>query len=215
LNDGAGSFTDVSATHLPALLGDTAALALGDVDEDGDLDALLGSSGVQNGTGVNNHLLLNDGTGIFTDTAGLPALLEDTRAVALGDLDGDGDVDAFAGSRGNQDRIYTNLSRQLAWRGVPRVGKPVTLDIWGPESGTWVLGASMAIDGMVRFDMPRADPMRSFVVGRGDLDAQGHASITFSVPQNPNLLGTSVSWQALVGPPLRWTNLEITTLTNL
>jgi len=35
------------------------------------------------------------------------------------------------------------------------------------------------------------------------------------VPAIPSLLGISVYWQALVVAPARFTNLEITTVTNL
>ena len=41
LNDGSGSFTDVTATHLPADGHCTLSLALGDVDGDDDLDIVV------------------------------------------------------------------------------------------------------------------------------------------------------------------------------
>ncbi|MCI0588383.1 MAG: FG-GAP-like repeat-containing protein, partial [Planctomycetes bacterium] len=104
LNDGTGVFTDVTVTSLPALSDSTEAVALGDVDGDGDLDAFVGNlSGL-------NRLHLNDGTGVFTDVTftNLPALgTSSTLAVALGDVDGDGDLDAFVG-RGGQDRLHLN-----------------------------------------------------------------------------------------------------------
>ena len=61
-------------------------VALGDVDEDGDLDAYVASDGP-------NWLWLNNGIGVFSPGQGLGG--EQTRGVALGDLDGDGDLDAF------------------------------------------------------------------------------------------------------------------------
>jgi hypothetical protein len=47
------------------------------------------------------------------------------------------------------------------------------------------------------------------------LDAAGRASITFSVPANPILIGVPVYWQAVVASPARFTNLEVTTPTAL
>ncbi|HET6201352.1 MAG TPA: VCBS repeat-containing protein, partial [Planctomycetota bacterium] len=102
MNNGAGIFTDVSATNLPYVLDYTRAVALRDVDGDGDLDAFVGNDG-------QDRLHLNGGTGVFTEATAtnLPVLLDDTRAVALGDVDGDGDFDAVIGN-GGQDRLYLN-----------------------------------------------------------------------------------------------------------
>ena len=36
-----------------------------------------------------------------------------------------------------------------------------------------------------------------------------------SVPADPALVGTTTHWQALVGWPLRFTNREVTTLSDL
>lgn len=95
LNDGNGGFRDSEQvlgintnrddeTFEP--IGETAAVALRDVDGDGDLDARIGKS-----------VWRNDGLGTFTDT--IQHL--DGRALALGDLDGDGDLDEFAGRIGS------------------------------------------------------------------------------------------------------------------
>jgi hypothetical protein len=55
------------------------AVALGDVDHDGDLDALVG--------GVDSHLWFNDGAGHFSVSE--QVFSGDCVDVALGDLDGD------------------------------------------------------------------------------------------------------------------------------
>src|SRR5262245_29979411 len=102
LDGGTGIFTDVTATNLPVLLDYTNAVALGDVDGDGDLDAFVGNGGAGSGLSgglSQNRLYLNGGTGVFTDVTAtnLPALTGNTKDVALGDVDGDGDLDAFVG----------------------------------------------------------------------------------------------------------------------
>jgi hypothetical protein len=73
----------------------------GDVDNDGDLDLVVGNSD-------RNAVYLNDGDGTFDTTSyvfGSDA--EATYSVALGDVDGDGDLDAVAGN-GGQNVVYLN-----------------------------------------------------------------------------------------------------------
>ncbi|HET6202173.1 MAG TPA: VCBS repeat-containing protein [Planctomycetota bacterium] len=217
LNGGTGVFTDVTATNL-AIPAPTPAVVLGDVDGDGDLDALVVSGSGYPLFTFSNRLLQNDGTGIFMDlsTGNLPVPADYTRALALGDVDGDGDLDAFVGT-GGRDRIFTNLSRQLAWRGLPRIGKPLTLDIRGPSWGAWFLGVS---PGTASVPIPPLGTLRLapasllFVLG-GLLDAQGRAAFTIPVPANAGLVGISVYWQGVVAAPARFTSLEVATLTNL
>jgi hypothetical protein len=84
-----------------ALLGDLRirAAALGDLDGDGDLDVFAALLGPQLGerTGHPDMVLFNDGSGNFQDS-GQRLGLADSSSVALGDLDGDGDLDALVGS---------------------------------------------------------------------------------------------------------------------
>ena len=210
LNDGSGLFADAPA-QLPVNVDPTVALALGDVDGDGDPDALIGNYEEP------ARLYVNDGSGLFADaTPELPATVADARAVALGDLDGDGDLDVWIGDEGS-DRLLLNLTRQLAWRGLPRTGKPLTLDLYGPPSGSWILAWSVgpASVPIPPFGTLRLNPLFLYLSGAGSLDAQGRASIPFAVPQSPALVGASLYWQAVVGAPFALTNLEITTATNL
>jgi len=99
-NDGSGNFVDSGQR-----LGDTdsSSVALGDVDNDGDLDALVGND--------NGALLwLNQG-GAQNGQAGTFVLSEanilgkQTRAVFLTDLDSDGD----------QDALITGLKQAVIW----------------------------------------------------------------------------------------------------
>jgi VCBS repeat protein len=212
-NDGAGVFTD-STSDLPADGDFATSVALGDVDGDGDLDVFVGN-GVE-GTqfqGDPNRLYLNAGTGVFSDaTASLPPFVDATAAVALADLDGDGDLDAF--DSGRPSRILTNLTAQLAWRAIPRVGKPLRLEMYGPPAGAWFRALSLAAASipLPPFGVLRLHPASFLFLGAGPLDALGRASVTVPVPAVPALVGVTFYEQALVGPPFRLTNLEIVPL---
>ncbi|HMQ22486.1 MAG TPA: VCBS repeat-containing protein, partial [Planctomycetota bacterium] len=107
LNDGTGIFSDVTTARLPRVSDRTTALALGDLDGDGDLDLVVGNGALT--ISEQNRLFLNDGTGSFTDVTAtrMPANIDSTRSVALGDVDGDGDLDLVVGNYG-QNRLYRN-----------------------------------------------------------------------------------------------------------
>ena len=85
LNDGQGHFIDSGQQlgHSESL-----AVALGDVNGDGSLDAVVGNNGA-------DELWLNDGRGDFSLGQRLDG--GHTWSVALVDLDGDGDLDLVAG----------------------------------------------------------------------------------------------------------------------
>ncbi|MBN2069895.1 MAG: VCBS repeat-containing protein [Candidatus Krumholzibacteriota bacterium] len=75
-------------------------VALGDIDSDGDLDLVSGSSS-------SNKLYLNDG-GVF-QWAWSSQWEDITKWVALGDIDGDGDLDLVCGNdRGGFNTLYLN-----------------------------------------------------------------------------------------------------------
>ncbi len=72
-------------------------VAFGDLDGDGDRDAVVGNIGA-------DHVLFNDGEGNLTHTGATGQTLNNsintnrTLAVALGDIDGDGDLDIVQGA---------------------------------------------------------------------------------------------------------------------
>jgi hypothetical protein len=81
-------------------------IVLGDLDGDGDLDAVLANQG-----SFDSRVLLNDGTGQFAMTDQL--LTRNGHGIDLGDLDGDGDLDifiacAYAFGRSLPSKIYFN-----------------------------------------------------------------------------------------------------------
>ena len=85
-NDGAGTFTDVTASQLPNLTSRT--FALGDLDADGDLDLFSGHA-----SWPYYRIALNDGTGVFA-TRSPPLGPRTPQAVALVDVDENGVLDA-------------------------------------------------------------------------------------------------------------------------
>jgi hypothetical protein len=86
LNDGRGRFTDSSQSLGNA---ESRSVSLGDIDSDGDIDALIG-----NYINYGNKFWLNDGNGFFTEAARHLGTVE-SREALLADLDGDGYLDAF------------------------------------------------------------------------------------------------------------------------
>ena len=81
--------------------GDSVAVALGDLNGDTVLDAVVGNFGP-------NTIWFNDGTGTFTATNQVLGN-ETTLGIALADLDGDIDLDIFtANSDGAGNRVYLN-----------------------------------------------------------------------------------------------------------
>lgn len=116
-------FTDVTSTHVPS---DPDAhvldIDLGDVDGDGDLDALCALEYDA------NRLYINDGTGRFSWRRGVFASdAHDTEEVEVGDFDRDGHLDVVFIAEddgrhelylGNGDGTFRNLSDRLPARTV-------------------------------------------------------------------------------------------------
>ena len=110
INNGDSTFTNQTASRLPAVLDITQDIKLGDIDGDGDGDMVVGNED-------GNKLYINNGSGYFSDSTSSRLPLngsEETRKVTLYDIDGDNDLDiyfsnvAFRPGMNRQDRLLVN-----------------------------------------------------------------------------------------------------------
>ena len=92
----------------------TSGVAWGDMDGDGDLDLAVGNGLFDERDSIAvNQIYINDGTGVFTSEIDIGSIADNTRAVAWGDWDGDGDLDLAVANDGQPNRVYENVSGQL------------------------------------------------------------------------------------------------------
>jgi hypothetical protein len=109
-NAGDGSFVDVTADANLAGLTGGLNLEHVDVEGDGDLDVLVLRGAWFDDLGRHpNSLLLNDGTGRFTDVAFQAGLAEPaypTQTGAFADYDSDGDLDLYVGNEDSDSGYF-------------------------------------------------------------------------------------------------------------
>lgn len=111
LNDGTGRFTVAPWSRWPTDFADSSSVAAADVDDDGDIDLVVGRNSDSFGALLRDQLWRNDGGGNFAlDPLGLPAITNRTNTLAFADVDGDGDLDLVVGGG---DGHYTPLPLRL------------------------------------------------------------------------------------------------------
>ena len=124
LNDGLGGFSDATTSEIEDV-GPAWGVAVGDIDNDGDLDIF--QANIMHGADRYRHQLLLNLEGRFldvVDSVGLAALFaEDLWGVSLGDVDNDGDLDLLIGwpsylFLNDGEGIFTDASLQYGVAGV-------------------------------------------------------------------------------------------------
>ena len=204
-----GIFLDVAAESGTENYGPGTGCAFGDYDSDGDLDLF-----VVNGHGA-DRVYANRGDGTFADLAPAFGLADTSRArgVALGDYDGDGDLDAYIVNEGAPNRLYRSGGSPYNWLKVKTRGVESNADGIGTriqvfaEGAVWTrevngtagfsqssrtvhlgLGQRSEIDSMVvRWPRGRVDVLRSLAVNASLLLVEGE-------------LPTAVAVETAVGP---------------
>lgn len=112
INDGSGHFSDETATRFPVMLLNSFGLGCGDVDDDGDLDLVLADAGANpfSAPGGKVRLLINDGSGHFTDSPGSINAANKIGAqnAQLLDIDNDFDLDLVVDGKSGGQQLYLN-----------------------------------------------------------------------------------------------------------
>jgi enediyne biosynthesis protein E4 len=167
LNDTRGGFIDASTSAIADLGGEPFGVAVGDIDNDGDLD-LFQASGAGPTDDQRSLLFLNLGKGQFidaTESVGLGDVRDrdgQTRGAAFGDIDNDGDLDLLTAS---PSRLFLNdgggvfvdeTARALSETGLPGNSVIVLgdldldgfLDVWRDNNRNGTLGTSLRNNGL-------------------------------------------------------------------
>jgi len=101
----------------------TNTLKLGDLDGDGDLDVVVGNNGGMNKFYLNNGTL-DPFNGV--NAKNISSDLDNTRAISLGDINGDGNLDLIVGNYAGINRLYINNATADPFNGV--LAKNISID---------------------------------------------------------------------------------------
>lgn len=136
VNTGSGFFSDQS--HRYSYINqpeESRDVELVDIDNDGDLDIYVANSNLQGGANPQDRLLVNDGSGFFSDVTAnkLPTLAGSNFDAEFTDFDNDGDLDIAIGNYlgglailiNNGNTAFTNETDN--W--LPENFAPKTLDL--------------------------------------------------------------------------------------
>ncbi len=153
LNDGAGHFTDATATHLPADNDHTIDAIFEDVDLDGDLDIV-----VSNVFGSPVKIYRNDGSGAFADaTADVLGqnYFRDALGVIAADFNGDGLRDLYICDRKNpqtNNKDLLLLRNPLTALENADSKQPVIIIFPNPVSGDFYIKTNLKIPDTLKLN---------------------------------------------------------------
>ncbi|MFZ9661551.1 MAG: VCBS repeat-containing protein, partial [Chitinophagaceae bacterium] len=128
-----GGFISHDLEVIPKSGEDLGAVVL-DVEKDGDMDLIIAGGSLEFGSTRYNQprIYINDGKGNFIKKEGsFPIIEQITKAIAVQDIDGDGDEDIFLGGRMDQ-AIYPQSPRSYILRNDNGTFTDITLSI-APE----------------------------------------------------------------------------------
>ncbi|WP_210513857.1 FG-GAP-like repeat-containing protein [Hymenobacter terricola] len=130
VNNGSGVFSAPASTPEVTVGNWPLTAALGDVDGDGDLDLLVGNNNdntvsVRINSGLNSGAFVTPATGATVSIAAFPL------GMAIGDVDGDGDLDFFTASYGGGtgNTVSLRLNNGNGVFSAPAVGAEITVGI--------------------------------------------------------------------------------------
>lgn len=182
-NTGGGQF---APRTLPVSNISRRAAAMADVDADGDLDVLLSSSAAV----AADVLLRNDGAGNLADVTAthMPAIGTNdlTNEFAVGDVDGDGDLDVVVARAGNPFLSVPHLLRNDGTGRFVDVGPFGSAGLWGLEC------VDLDLDGDPDLVTTVAGPVLLFNDGTGGFGAPQALRAMGCTPTQPRFLSFDV-----------------------
>ncbi len=190
INDGTGKFKDEAATRLPNVNSRAGATRFGDVDNDGDMDLMVGDDYSELNGGVVAHLYLNNGSGVFAESAWQMPTATGQQPIDFDWLDmyGDFDLDLFVDAHFGKGSLWQNdgtgkfidFTANLPGQSGNKYG-PVScdvdgdgdMDLWQDNSGPDYTEQLMINDGTGKY----TDETAARVTGNPSSDDNGLACI--------------------------------------